>query len=163
MLLALKWTEKKRQQFIESIQKHKEKRVQSGVSCMYFPLSKTVGAKVYQTLRGRNSARDKQIYVAKFGMAPLVGDSFSYESIYFDLCYGRVKYKVVYGYLTQNAIVPRDLSEDDEYYLYDRLRAIGIVNHDLVPSNVGYIGQRLVCIDFDTCSCKWERGRKINV
>ena len=150
-MFGLKWNENKRLQLIETIKK--KKRASAGVSCSFLPLSAKIGAKIYQTRQMRDATHKKQSYAAEYGLAPLAGDWFSLECI--SIRSTNVSYRTVYGYLTQIAVIPRNLSCDDEIWLERQLRNIGISAYDLCPYNVGYLGKRLVCIDFDSCSCKW--------
>ena len=167
----MKWTPRKKQQLMDAIQNRK-KDFRSGISCVYFPLSTTCGAKMYTSEKIRDAAYSKQAHAAKYHLAPQVGDRFSFECFWIghnpcskpDICY-----KVIHGYLTQNArleIPKRGHKATFNEQMWDLemdLREIGIVNEDLGSSNVGFIGKRMVCIDFDYVSCHWKAGRKRKV
>jgi hypothetical protein len=158
-MFGLKWNENKRLQLVDVIKRRK--RARAGVSCSYLLLSTKIGAKIYQTKQMRDATHRKQLYASEFGLAPLAGDCFSLECI--SIYESNVSYRMVYGYLTQNAVVPKYLSFDDEFDLKYQLRDIGIRTNDLCSKNVGYLGKRLVCIDFDSCSCQWIPKKKRNL
>ena len=157
---GLRWSENKHDQMILAIQNRKRKFASSGCSCVYFPISKLIGVKIYQSKRERDSTHSKQLYASKFGLAPLVGDQFSFNciNVHHDM-QQHVTYKTVYGYLTQNVQVPKRLCEKLQYKLQEELEQIGLINDDLYYGNVGWIGNRLVCIDFDPCSCRWKNNK----
>lgn len=164
----MKWTPSKKQQLMEAIQ-YRKKEAKAGISCVYFALSKTVGAKIYTSGKIRDEAYRKQAHAARYHLAPQVGDCFSFECFWIGhnpCSIPDLRHKIVHGYLTQNARL--ELSKRDRKATFNEemwdlemdLREIGIVNEDLGPNNVGFIGNRMVCIDFDYVSCHWKVGRK---
>jgi hypothetical protein len=164
----MKWTPKKKLQLMEAIQ-FRKKEVKSGISCVYFALNTKVGAKMYISEKIRDDTYRKQAHAAQYHLAPQVGDCFSFECFWIGhnpCSLPDVRHKVIYGYLTQNAIIEypkkaRKTTFNEEMWdLEMELRDIGIVNEDLGPNNVGFIGKRMVCIDFDYVSCHWKVGRK---
>ena len=168
MMNGLTWTKAKQQQLIDKI--HFQKRhAKFGISCVYFELSPRVGAKIYTSEKIRDKTHDKQVHAAKHGLAPQSGDKFQLECFWVGhnpCSKPDIRYKMLYGYLTQNVSIQypnkaRKASFDDEIWdLTMSLDAIGIINQDLCYSNVGFIGNKMVCIDFDYVSCHWKAGRK---
>ncbi len=161
-MLGLKWTAEKQQRLMSVIQ-YNRRQAKFGISCVYFALSKNIGVKLYSTQKERDKTHEKQAHAAKYKLAPAAGECFSFQCFWIghNPCSAPdVRYKVIYGYLTQNATMPPKRDRTDLYPLELRLRQIGLVNDDLCNYNVGYIGKRLVCIDFDNCSCHWMVGRK---
>jgi hypothetical protein len=157
----MRWNTRTKNQLMLAIQRHKRK-ARYGISCIYMPLSESIGVKIYSSEKIRDKTYEKQAHAANYGLAPIVGDKFSFECFWIGhtCTLPDIRHKIVYGYLTQNAVVKKKGRihgiGDLRYQLYE----IGLVNDDLWNPNVGFIGDRLVCIDFDFCSCRWKRGRK---
>lgn len=162
----LKWSLKKKEQLIRVIMKNRSWRF--GSSCIYLPLSKTVGVKLYRTKRARNITHERQVYAAKYGLAPLCGNRFSLNCYYIrhengdNDEFSSVMHNTVYGYLTQIAEIRDEVDESEFYLIRSQLKEIGIAHCDLWEGNVGYIKNKIICIDFDSNSCRWRRKcRKI--
>jgi len=168
-MLGLKWTPEKEKQLMLVIQSRKKAKF--GISCIYYALSKAVGVKIYCSEKERDKTCDKQSLAAKHGLAPTVGDRFSFNCVWIEhsTCSApNIRHRVVYGYLTQNAVLPSMRWSLDKFYPFEvelesKLRKIGLVYRDFHFGNVGYIGKKLVCIDFDWASCTFKAGRKKKV
>ena len=170
LMPGLKWTPDKEKQLMLAIQKNR-KKAKFGISCIYFALSKTVGVKLYHSEKERDKTCDKQYLASKHGLAPIVGDRFSFNCFWIEhsACSApNIKYRVVHGYLTQNAVLPSTRWSCHKFYPFEvelesKLRKIGLLHRDLHFGNVGFIGKKLVCIDFDQVSCIFKSGRKKKV
>jgi len=126
----------------ELIQKNYDKK-QEGCVCTFVPLSNKVGVKLYRYKQSRDLAVKMQKKAAKHKLAPKVGRTLQLSDKY--------KYKK-FGYLTEIVKVKHNLIGvhwDKIEVLDDALQEIGINHGDLCGSNVGFIGNRMVAIDFD--------------
>ena len=160
MRSLLKWNKARKAELITVT---KRKNIKCGLSCVFVKLNESVGAKIYSTQRERDRCHKIQTLASEHKIAPLVGDPFDLE------CYmirhngieAAVNYRKMYGYLTQVAEIRRSMYHIKdilglEYDLYK----IGIIHDDLHKGNIGFIKDKMVCIDFDAISCKLKRGRK---
>jgi len=122
-----------------------------GVTCFFVPLTKVIGAKLFEHSKERNQALTLQKKAAKHGLAPKAGEKFSFSWRVFpwDLFEDEPQVIKIYGYLTQIAETPITLSPKEEEELEKRLRDIGISAFDLHEDNIGKIGKNILCIDFD--------------
>ena len=141
----------------------KARKVPSGVSCSYLQWTKHVGFKMFFDAQMMKAARRRQKKAAKHGLAPKVGDMVTIKVFSFESRSGTWGYecnaplpmkKKIYCYFTQTAtkigkVVPHKKIMKLEYALFD----INIVQSDLHFHNMGYLGKKLVCIDFDDISC----------
>lgn len=151
----LQWSDLKKK-FLMKMTKQKRMTPKTGVSCVYFPLSKSEGVKFYRTKKTRDRTYLLQQRAAKFGLAPKVGQRFYIDCFSIEPgSFGGVDSRRVYGFLTERAQVRRGYF--NEYHLEEQLKNIGIIHHDLHYENVGRLNGRLVCIDFDSCSCKTRK------
>ena len=172
MKSMLKWNKTRREEFIRVIKRDSYKQPKFGVSCIFVKLNKVVGVKVYATARERNRCHKVQTLAATHGAAPAVGDAFEFECCMLDhfvddekLGYrAEITYRKVFCYLTQVAELHRGKTPSIknilalEYKLYKA----GLVHDDLHRGNIGYVNNKMVCIDFDFCSCSFIKGRKPN-
>lgn len=160
----LKWSQQSKKFFLDAIRNCKAKAPPSGISCIFLKLNDFVGAKLYCSKVSRDKAHRMQSHAANYGLAPLSGECFDHEFYYMQHKYedAEVRYNKVYGYLTEFAHVPKHISHEEIGALKRGLYNIGLVNDDLFAKNVGFVGNKLVCIDFDFVSCQWKRGRKKN-
>lgn len=159
---GLRWIESKKHELAQALRRPK-RHVRHGCNCVFVKLSKTVGAKIYMNQNDRDRALEKQRHAASYRLAPQTGDKFQIDCFqidHHDHIEPEVGYRVVYGYLTQVVQVRRSVDWDDLHDLRWALSQIGITHYDLWEENVGYVGERMVCIDFDHNSCQWARGRK---
>ena len=161
---GLQWDDKKNRQLMETIRvKSKRKMVSFGVSCVYFLLNKKVGAKLYKSKKVRDCAYNKQLYAAEHNLAPAVGDCFSLDCFWIEhvpCCCPEIKYRKIHGYITQNVKIDSKKEHSEYSKLKYKLSEIGLLNEDLLNDNVGIVDGKLVCIDFDSCSCKWRNIKK---
>jgi hypothetical protein len=172
MKRALRWTAKTKQRLVEVIRRGLY--LKSGATCIFVPLFRDVGLKIYSDKFTRDHCVKMQGLAAKHKLAPQVGDKFELECLTIDhfvftddgtdmLKEQCVKVNTVYGYVTERARLVRRYSQlyMDVWtqIIADELEDLGIVHPDLWVGNVGYIGGRLVCIDFDTNSCRRKPGR----
>lgn len=127
------------------------KKPKFGATCTFVRLSSDVGLKLYRSKSERNFAYKLQQKAAKFGIGPLVygkvdlAESIQATTKKYDCLYNRT---LQYGYLTQIAR-QRRVSDDMFVTLGHKMRKHGFSTVDMVDSNVGYIKNKLVCIDFD--------------
>lgn len=127
------------------------KKPKFGASCVFVRLSSEVGLKFYSSKSERNFAYRLQQRAAKLGIGPLV-----YGKV--DLADGiEIRIKKIgywcdkfiqYGYLTQIAKQKR-VSYAAFNTLGRKMRKHGFCTADVCDANVGFIGKKLVCIDFD--------------
>lgn len=124
-----------------------------GIECEFFTVKKT-GYKVYRSLMEAYKAFERQSKAYKAGLAPRPGKMF--VQLYKDGT-------PTYGYTTQIAKIINGNRYSDTRYnqlienmeeISRKLRKIGILTRDLHDGNFGYIGKRLVCIDFGSESCR---------
>lgn len=124
-----------------------------GTECEFFTAKKT-GYKIYKTLMEASKAFERQSKAYKAGLAPRPGKVF--VKLYKD-------YSPLFGYTTQIAKTINSNGYNDARYnqlienmeeISRKLRKIGILTRDLHDGNFGYIGKRLVCIDFGSESCR---------
>jgi len=150
----MKWNKCNKRLLFNSLESPRKLRF--GASCLYVPLTKTICAKLYNRRQARNRTYDLQQHAAVYDLAPKVGEQFDVSLLFVDrLDEWCVSTHRMYGYLSQRArMTGRFISEDDEWYMRESLRDIGINHCDLHSSNVGYINGFMVCIDFDAYSCK---------
>ena len=160
MRSLLKWTKARKAELLTVT---KRKNIKCGISCVFVKLDEFVGVKIYSTRRERDRSFKAQTIAAKHKIAPLVGDSFELECymVRHDGFTADVDYRKMYCYLTQVARISRAKPNIRtilalEYELYK----VGIIHEDLHKGNVGYVSDKLVCIDFDIVSCQLKRGRK---
>ena len=150
-----------------ALQKLNDKRIKtrSGVSCLFFRLTETVGMKLYRRRITRNTCWFKQRYAHRYGLGPKAGDCFSlvdYDGLvdrFFDEV-GEFRPRA-YGYLTQIADRFKGGWEDRKLLVLEHyLKRIGLNYRDMSPLNAGMIGRNAVAVDFDNCSCPWIPGFK---
>jgi len=147
--------------------KLKSTKKRSGVSCTYLRWSKQTGLKLYMTKQERDRCAKAQAFAEGYKLAPKAGPSVEIELIQClvrdDLWDKSPEFSTrkIYGYFTQHApgVTGRTPWRRIEL-LEEQLSRIGIDNHDLCPNNVGLVGKRLVCIDFDSASCSIRRMRR---
>lgn len=134
---------------LKTIQKGRKKYrgAKYGSMCMFVRISKTRGVKLYNTRRERDYAYKLQKKAYKAGVGPKVYDCFKLEDYLYSKSEGGY-YK--YGYKTQIANV-RIVPDDDSRMvdLVNTMAMYGFETGDVCWPNTGFIGKRLVCIDFD--------------
>lgn len=128
-----------------------------GQACRFIPMD-GFGVKLYgRHEEGARYAYDTQAKAAEHDVAPKVGDFFSIR-----LRLGPREEFTVYGYLTEMAQNIGHLPDmGDGSSCYDspfyrdacrRIEALGFPTGDMHSQNFGWIGNRLVMIDFDEVS-----------
>lgn len=125
-----------------------------GQACRFIPMEE-FGVKLY----GRNEESAKSSYVEQTsayakGVAPAVGDYFRIR-----LRLGPKEEFSVFGYLTEMATGIGEVFDAEDYYmsatyqeLCSRMADAGYSTGDLHGGNFGWVGGKLVCIDFDAVS-----------
>lgn len=117
----------------------------SGSVCRCYALSDRLAIKCYRQERQRNIAFENQLIGWRNGLGPepwgkrtVVGDERGAQ----------------FAYISRRAKVARDIGYDSEALraLGRRLVEVGLNDYDLCGVNAGFIGNRLVCIDFDAGS-----------
>jgi len=128
--------------------------VKNGVSCVFVPLTKKVGAKLYFDVNNRNFSHRNQTHAQSYGIGPRTGDRFEMNFLCMsqqsDYRYVRdaVKSKV-YGYLTEIAEPVERVSRSEKKIICEKLKSIGLQTYDLGTRNLGKINGKLIVIDFD--------------
>lgn len=127
-------------------------RHKTGAKCVFIPLNKTVGIKLYTDADNRNFAHRNQKRARKF--APKTGEKFDLvvNTLQDNDEAGLIRYWY-YGYFTEVAKPIRCLSEKDQDRLSKNLENIGLTGDDLFEGNCGRINGKVVVIDFDKGSC----------
>lgn len=128
-----------------------DEKTPNGQACRFVPLE-GFGAKVYgDNEDGARQAFENQRKGFEAGIAPAVGDFFMVR-----MRFGPKQEFLLYGYLTEMAerIGECNNRHGDPRYqaLKSAMRQAGFGAGDLHPGNFGWIGERMVCIDFDLLS-----------
>jgi len=138
---SLKWSDRTKEWISKRVFDSSDD-VQYGSSCIFVPLTKKIGAKIYFDGSNRNFSHSNQIH--KFEM------NFLCISEQNDERYVREAYKrKVYGYLTEIAEHVETISRSDKMDICKKLKSIGLKSHDLDARNLGRINGKLIVIDFD--------------
>lgn len=135
----------------ELLEKHKDES-QYGYSCMYIPLDKNFGVKMFRTRDERDAARKYQKLGHKHGIGPAV---YQNVRVYHGITSKYTVRKIYkWGYVTQVAAICSAIDENSHEYieLVEKIRELDLSAGDLHSSNVGRINRKLVCIDFDNMS-----------
>lgn len=164
--MKLSWNYKTKRSFMATTKRQAAK----GVSCLFVRIDRRTGIKLYSSKVDRDTTYLRQKHAHEHGIAPALGDKFritkkEHPKLYAAVekylkrkCPGDWYYRkhrmACYGYVTQAASMPRKGLSDDQYYdLCDTMGAIGYTTGDLGRyRNVGLIGKKPVCIDFDPVS-----------
>lgn len=124
----------------------------SGDRCEFIPITDKIGAKLYTSEELRDNCYDWQNEAFSVGLGPETFGKFeiALDNPVYDMDGDEYHYQ--YGYLTE-------IAQLVEYYkiksvqlnnLTDGLKDIGFNFTDNHSGNMGLIGGKLVCIDFDT-------------
>lgn len=142
------WTKRKEELLFTKIAKGKY--IRRGVSCLFLPITKNVGAKLYKTKRIRDYAAKYQRLAADHKLGPQVGDAFTLEwNNIFLYNWASTKPIKVYGYLTQVAQqLKRTPSLKQQHELHAKLVETGLHCDDDKPMNLGRCGKNIVILDF---------------
>lgn len=114
----------------------------SGVSCTYIPLTDNYAVKLYRYSKTNNWCYRLQKLASLFNLAPKVLGKFKLPIEFHE-------YDVRYGHVTEIADTTIKVTYDNIVHLNTLLAKVGISNPDLHYGNVGWMDNRLVCIDFD--------------
>lgn len=141
----------------------KARKLPCGVTTSYLQWTKYVGLKLFFDRSSMEAARRRQKKAADYGLAPRVGgvvkiQVYSWErddqSCWSDSDAPIPRKRTLYCYFTETATkIGRQVSMKKLLKLEDDLFDIRIFHADLHLHNVGYVGKKLVCIDFDDISC----------
>ena len=150
---SLKWSDRTKEWISKRVFDSSDD-VQYGSSCIFVPLTKKIGAKIYFDGSNRNFSHSNQIHAHSNGMGSRVGDKFEMNFLCIseqnDERYVREAYKrKVYGYLTEIAEHVETISRSDKMDICKKLKSIGLKSHDLDARNLGRINGKLIVIDFD--------------
>jgi hypothetical protein len=114
-----------------------------------------------------NQSYRGQKLAAKHGLAPKVGEKFVLDVISFERrqdTWGQETdapipfRRKIYCFFTQTATkIGKRVGVYKVADLEEAMVDIGIYHDDLHQWNMGYVGKRLVCIDFDDASCSIEK------
>lgn len=138
----------------------KQQGIRYGANCVFVPISKTVGVKLYTNAENRDYSYHNQKRASKDGLGPQVGGRFRFPG-FFIVPKGEIEaeanapeidefmLEMYYGYVTQRARAAGYIYSDELQKLKSSMVAKGFSDYDLLDFNLGRIGKRLVCIDFD--------------
>lgn len=150
--MNLKWDDKKRDLVISKLV-HGDKNIDAGSACMFVPLSKRTGVKLYNCPKTRDFAFYAQKNLPKISslIAPKVGVRFS-----FYICYHSHKNEwsvyqnKFWGYTTERANLVRYIPEKILCEIEKELKLCTPYDSwDLHYRNIGYIGNYYVVLDYD--------------
>ena len=128
---------------IQSITSEQIKKCNKGISSYFLPVSPEIGIKLFPKKGERDRSRYKQNIANLAGLAPKVGDTI-------DIC-------GFYGYYTERVIMLHTLYKFNKipkkilnqmYDLEDQLLESCDFKIDTNWQNYGFIGKRIVCVDF---------------
>lgn len=146
------------------------KKTPSGVSCAYLQWTKYAGLKMFSDKKSMNQSFRGQKRAAKHSLAPKVGEKIVIDVITFsqdpeaaswDIVDAPIPRKIkLYCFFTESAQkIGRRVPFSKKSVLDKTLQKIGIYHDDLHRWNMGYVGKKLVCIDFDDASCSLGRNK----
>lgn len=133
----------------------------NGISCLYIPVSKFVGVKIFPLKTERDFSVRKQRLLFSKGLTPAVGKSFTFqlnwpskneEEEYPEFFCHPLK---LYGFFTQAAKTNFSGIKEALVKLKEIARKKGIIWEDDHKYNIGKIGRKLVIIDTDPVSFKY--------
>lgn len=124
----------------EAIKKLSKRK--SGCSTSFYQ----IGIKIFTSEEDCNYAYQYQKYAAKHKLGPLTGP--------------KIKVGHRFGYITQVANTSKKTNEKEIAELSKAMRKINLDFPDDHKNNVGWIGNRLVCIDFDKYSVESKNYNK---
>ncbi|MCI0557543.1 MAG: hypothetical protein MN733_03530 [Nitrososphaera sp.] len=127
-----------------------------GSTVCYIKWTAKVGLKVFAYKAERDGAMKMQKLASQSGIGPRVGPKTSWSFLSYDINSETFRDVELFGYWTEH--VPKLGIRNGRHHgdvgeLREQLRLIGISHVDLHYANVGWIGNRFVCIDFDNNSC----------
>lgn len=164
------WNEESLRLMLKRLEYHK-----TGCCCTFVKLTDITGVKLYEKEATRDFAHEQQVLAHRWRIGPLAGQKFEitdpvllqrlmkshrlrrYEFVDDPTSRdGRTRIEhpltKVYGYITQVVRVVL-VSERDEELLERRMRKHGFSTGDVCSGhNIGKIGKRVVCFDFDPVS-----------
>jgi hypothetical protein len=135
----------------------RRRRSSVGASCAYIKWTKYVGIKMYSERSQRNRCHRLQNRAEKVGLSPKTGERFEFRVLAFDLddCTAPdLRWCTIYCYWTEHVKLPRLTAAARKKQLQASLEEIGIHHSDLSRYNIGTKNRKLICIDFDSCSCE---------
>jgi len=128
-----------------------------GLSAMFFPLTETVGAKMFDSEYTRDLAYNRQVKAEVVGLGPITGDCFEIPDDILEGFHEEVRW-CRYGHYTEIVTCKPDVvrwmgnNGGIEECLYDIAEALktltGFSFIDNHTGNVGIKHNKLVCIDF---------------
>jgi len=128
-----------------------------GLSAMFFPLTETVGAKMFSNEYTRDLAYKRQVKAEAVGLAPATGDCFEIPQYIADRFHEEIQW-CRYGHYTEMVTCKPDVITWMDTHggvvecLYDIASALkdltGFSFVDNHTGNVGIKNDKLVCIDF---------------
>lgn len=167
--MNLKWTQNKYSLLYKQVERLKI--LPSGVSCIFIPLTKATGLKLYTDKRIREFTYFAQQKAWQNYAGPAVGSRFTVrnkslvrdilvkadpdEEYFVDLL--DTEPRKMWGYVTQRAIPCDNFGPGIKYTrayaeLLLILKDIGFDTDDMIGDNLGFLNGELVAIDFDPCS-----------
>lgn len=167
MRVSLRWTKAmERRLFTLAVKQQYQDGDNTGASCVFLKINQRVGVKLYDSWSTRDHCWKIQKTAYQHGLGPRVGSKFFMNQLAIiapteDEARQLVVEKI-FGYVTEVAkVIPWSVEIDD--LLLRRLQVslwdAGIDYTDMHQGNVGYIGKKLVCIDFDNYSCRLRKGK----
>lgn len=151
--MNLTWTKSKQKQYLKISRYHS--KYKCGGACAYLKVGKSWGVKLYQSRHNRDFSFFNHYYASQYRLAPSIGSRFSIEH---PDCYQLNPWwkttdlyinSTLYGYVVQHVSIRR-AGEKRVKLLKSALQDIGIYIEDIaIDNNVGFINNKIVCIDFD--------------
>ena len=128
------------------------KRCRTGSRCVFIRLSENIGLKLYKDESNATRTVERQTKAFKHGLGPKVLSGVKAYRMK-----RRGKFRTFYGYKTQIVKLCRREYDNEELghkmdQLISNLEDIGLPSYDVCWFNCGWIGDKLVCIDFDDVS-----------
>lgn len=136
-------------------------KIYSGAGCVFVPITKTIGAKLYPTLRERDFAYRNQNRALKLKIAPKTYGTFklprpsNWDILEYEIYCEKPFKKTVYGYLTEIVKVSNIVNWNDPARLELEetvSEKLGFRTGDLIGANLGWKKNKLIMIDFDSFS-----------
>lgn len=130
--------------------------VDYGCSCIFLPISKKIGSKLYLEKGNRDLAHKRQSTAEEYCIAPRTGEKFCVNTVCISIEPGckipildNACKKTFYGYLTEIAEPVYKYNKYEMNELISILEKLDLGTDDLRMCNLGRICGQLVLIDFD--------------
>ena len=128
------------------------KKAKFGSCCMFVPLDSSLGVKLYAERYERDISFFRQKKASKLGLGPKTFKRLTLNNPIVAGTGWRGDVPFKYGFITEKARQYRGICRESNpklVKLHRKLEKHGFMSHDVIGPNIGYIGKKLVCIDFD--------------